>query len=347
MKYMYRKFLQGILPLASLLAPENTQAQEILLQEFYQQILALEEKGDYEQALDLLKEKRSNFPGQGFKLLKEEVYVQEKLDRFSDNLALFNEGHQKGYFFFLHPSLPAFKPYLELEGFDSISAHDMELRSAAISRSEIIYKLAFPANYSWKSSLPLCFIFHGGGSNLVKVQEHWQSASLNSEFIKVYVQSYLHYDSESYGWRSGDERAFRELREIYSHILQEYPLDSSELYVAGISAGGTFAIDLAIRQILPVSGFITFCPGMPTILSEGQISTLPGVRGFMLGGEDDHYLPRQKEMAELFALSNLSYWHAIVEGMGHHYPVDESNWIEKALQYLRNQNIQDEKQRNF
>ena len=117
-------------------------------------------------------------------------------------------------------------------------------------------------------------------------------------------------------------------------FLSELCSDKNCLIVAGISAGGTFAIDLAIRQIIPVTGFMVFCPGIPTILSESFNLDMPGVRGYMLGGEEDHYLSRQKKMEEIFDREGLSCRHEILEGMGHQYPPEESRWIEEALYFV-------------
>ena len=336
---MYKAFLLGILPLAIILAPANTRAQEILYPDFYQQVQELEMEGNFEKALEVLRANGNAFPEKYFTLLKEEIYIQEKLQKHEDNLALFKEGHQKGYFFFLHPSLPAFEPYRHLEGFDSLSAIDLKLRDEALTRSEMIYRVVSPQGHSRKATHPVLFIFHGGGSRMEKVMDHWHSPTLDKVFIRVYIQSCLHYDSESYGWRSGDERAIRDVTDIYEHVLADQPVDTSELYLAGISAGGTFAIDLALRQPFPIKGYITFCPGIPKILSTGVAATLlekgSSVKGIFIGGEDDYYLPRQKQMAQIFDGLQLDYKHEVVPGMAHQYPVNESDWIEYALQYLR------------
>lgn len=335
MKYMYRKFLQGILPLATMLSPENLLAQEIVYQEFYQHIQEMETQGDYEGALKALKAGSGAYPDHSFTLLKEEIYLQEKLDRHEDNLALFRQGHNQGYFFFLHPSLSASEPYSKLEGFETLSATDLKLRSEALKSSETLYTVVLPENHSRKETHPVLYIFHGGGSHLSRAMDHWHSPTLDSEFIRVYVQSYLYYDSNTYGWRSGDERAFREISEIHRLVLADQPADSEEVYAAGISAGGTFAIDLSVRQVIPLKGFIAFCPGIPKILSGDAFGELPDIGGYIIGGEDDYYLPRQQKMAELFDRMQFRYQHIVVPGMAHQYPVDESIRLEQALKYLR------------
>jgi len=335
MHYIFSKFLKGLLPLATLLAPENMVAQEIVYQDFYQQLQQLEDAGNFHGALELLLERRSTFPEKYFALLKEEIYIQEKLERHEENLDLFRQGHQRGYFFFMHPALSAFKPYRDFVEFDSLSHEDLKLREEALEGSETIYKVVFPDNFSVKNVHPVCLIFHGGGSSLNRVMDHWRSPTLNADFIRVYIQSYLHYDSQTFGWRSGDERAFRDVREIFQHVLSKHPVDSSEVFVAGMSAGATFAIDLALRQIIPVKGILAFCPGIPKIVSDQKLKEAPSAKGFILGGEDDYYLPRQKEMIQYFKKIRFTHRHEVVAGMAHHYPVNESEWIELALKYLK------------
>ena len=316
----------------------NTYGQLPSYDSFIQHVNDLENSGNYEKASDYLNDYRKNYPEKYFELSKEEIYLNEKLQRYEDNLLIFKSGHQQGYFYFLHPELPKCKPYSTLYEFESISVTDLELREKALSGSETKYEIMLPARYSEDRFWPVCLIFHGGGSNLEAVKKHWHSAKLDSNFIKVYIQSYRHYDYNTFGWRPGDERADQDVTEIFRYLSEQYAVDTSLVLLAGISAGGTYATDLALRKIIPVRGTLTFCPGIPSSIEEEakHTSGYLSFSAFIVGGENDYYLPSQKKMVELFSNIGVQFVFEVVAGMGHEYPDDEGHWIDEGIKFLLN-----------
>ena len=77
--------------------------------------------------------------------------------------------------------------------------------------------------------------------------------------------------------------------------------------------------DLAFNNILSVQGIIGFCPGKPRNFDVNIINN-KDIKLYMLGGETDFYLERQKQMAELFEQAGIAYIHDIIPGMGHAFP---------------------------
>lgn len=313
------------------------QQHEMTWQQFEDRINKLEQDSLYSKAMQFLEENREKVKDEWFKLSKEEIYLNEKLGNFEANLAILKDGHDKGYFYLVHPNLPKFKPYVELSGFSEISNRDMELRDKANVKSKMLFDIVTPGNFNRNKSYPVIVIFHGGGSNLKMVKEHWHNKKIDNKFIKIYVQNYLHYDSETFGWRSGDEKAFKKLKFLFSEFQKNFQIQEDKIYVAGMSAGGTFAIDVAVRQVIPITGFITFCPGIPRILGSEHHHEIKDVKvsGYMLGGEKDYYLEKQKQMMPVFDEKEIECHHEIVQDMGHEYPQDESKWIDEALKILR------------
>lgn len=330
-------YILNLLSLMFMFLSTISTGQSLSYRDFIHNLNDLEEKGDFKKALGYLTEYKANFPNEYFELAKEEIYINEALQRYADNLFIFKEGHQKGYFYFIDVRIPKYKPYLEFSEFNTISADDLKLRNEAIQKSETIYEVELPKRFSDKREWPLCFIFHGGGSNLEKVRKHWHSLMLDSDYIKIYLQSYRHYDSNTYGWTSGDERADRELAEIFDSIRKSYPIDCSDIITAGISAGGTYAIDISIRGVIPVKSFIAFCPGIPGILNTENLSAtkLSKIKGFIIGGEKDYYLAQQKQMTQALLKLQNPVKHLIICNMGHEYPPDEDIMIDEALEYLK------------
>lgn len=311
----------------------QSQQNEWCWQKFQDSLSSLERDSSYTAAMEFLQGNKKNFVSKWFELSKDEIFLNEKLGKYEQNITIYNLAHQKGFFYFIHPNLPKYKPYVDLSYFSEISKKDMELRDIANSKSEMVYDIIYPQNYNKQKKYPAIFILHGGGSNLEKVKQHWYCEQLENQFIKIYVQNYLHYDTNNFGWHSGDEEAFKKIKILYAEIKRSHFLDEKKLIISGMSAGGTFAIDIAVRQIIPVSGFITFCPGVPQILRPEHYNEVisPDIVGFMLGGENDYYLEGQKQMMTVFNNLQIPCQHFIVENMGHEYPVDESKWITKAL----------------
>ncbi|MEE4258159.1 MAG: hypothetical protein V2I62_00230 [Bacteroidales bacterium] len=297
-----------------------------------------ENDNNFKAARDLIIYNKKFYHENSFELLKELIYINEKLSRYDDNLGLFIKGNQLGYFFLLHPALPKYKPYLQMDGFNELARSDAELRAKAIGQSTTLYALEIPKKYKSNNYYPVIFIFHGGGSNLQKVMNHWSSKVLNKNFIKVFLQSYRYYDSDTFGWKSGDERADSDILKIYKEVSKSYRIDSTRIYVAGISAGATYAIDMAFRKVIPVAGIIAFCPGLPEDLVAESLEEdkLRHLKAYIVSGENDYYLGKQRQMTEIFDSIGFQYKQVIIDEMGHQYPKHENFYIDQGIKYIEN-----------
>ncbi|MCF8233730.1 MAG: hypothetical protein K9G67_02855 [Bacteroidales bacterium] len=329
----------GVFVLGMLLVNTKANSQQNVFDSLFAKVDSLAKNGLYYEALGLITGLQPQYADNWFELSKEKIYLNEKLGHNEENLTIFRNGHQKGWFYFIHPALAKYDPYKELPGFDSIAWKDMELREAALIDSRTIYEVEQPCNCCMGKSHPVMLIFHGGGSNLARVKEHWHSPILDSCFINIYLQSYRHYDSQTYGWRSGDPRADEDIRNILRDVIQKYDVDTNAIYLSGISAGGTYALDILLRNVMPAKGGLLFCPGMPYQFEELYKNeklnfdfTL-----YMVGGEYDFYLEKQKMMLPVFKEAKLHYLHVIVPGLDHRYPPDEDYYIDEALKYFFNQ----------
>ncbi len=326
-----------VITLTLLLCSTNIiKSQTLTYDQLMDSVNLLEEDKKFEESLTLLNSQKEQHSDQWFNISKELVYLNKKLERFEDNISIFNEGHKKGFFYLIHPQIKEFDVYKDYPEFDEISRTDLELRSKTIEKASIKYELKLPNKFNPKKSYPLIIILHGGGSSLKRVLKHWNSPLLSKKFIRLYLQSFQHYDSNTFGWKVGDKRSDDELLVTFNEIKKYYKVNIDQLYIGGISAGGSYAIDCSIRQVLPIKGFITFCPGIPRILRDDKIRNLSdlNLKGYIIGGENDYYLPRQKQMVAIFDKYDFNYEHQIIDGMGHEYPKNESDLIKKAIKFL-------------
>ena len=310
--------------------------QQLSYDSFMDHLNGLEIESDYSGALEYLLSYESAFPEQWFTLSKEQIYLNEKMQRYVDNLNVLKEGHQRGFFYFLHTAIPRYKPYLEYPEFGELLETDRQLYSKALEKSSTIYQVVLPTGFNPDFDYRLFIIFHGGNSNFQKVRNHWNDDLLNTRFIKVYLQSYRHFDSESFTWRSGDPRSDGDIMRIYREILNIYPVDTTSIVLGGMSAGASYAIGMALRGVIPVTGFIAFCPGLPQEMSsDTAMSKLRTViRGYMLGGENDYYQEQQERLCEIFDQIGLECLYVREEGMSHQYPKNESKYIREGLHFI-------------
>jgi CubicO group peptidase (beta-lactamase class C family) len=168
------------------------------------------------------------------------------------------------------------------------------------------------------------------------VRDHWQVPALNRNFIKVYLQSYRHFDYNTYGWGTGDSRLDVEIRTIADTVFSQYSVDTTVILTAGISAGASAAIDLTVRSVIPATGFIAWCPEVPATLLKYPLPDVTGrnIRGYICAGETDHFRPRQEVLTAILDTMGINTKYVIDPGTGHAYPKNENHHVNEALKFL-------------
>jgi len=313
--------------------------QPLSFDNFIAQLNNLEKEKNFTEAQSYLLKHESTFPDYWFLLSKEKIYLNEKLMKHEENLDIYKQGHIKGFFYFLHPAIPRYKPYLEFSGFDDLVKTDRKLHEKALEHSSTLYKIDLPSGFSPKKSYPLFIIFHGGNSNFQRVGKHWNAELIDDHYIKLYLQSYRCFDSGSFTWRAGDPRSDRDIIRIFKEICLSYPVDTSNIIVSGMSAGATYAIGMSLRGIIPVSGIIAFCPGLPGEIASnaGQDNFRSDIRAYLLGGENDYYREHQEKLCRVFDQAGLDFLYVIEDEMSHQYPENEANYISEGIHFIMEQ----------
>lgn len=299
--------------------------------DFENQVNRLEKKGQYEHALQLTQMIRDRFPEREFEVMKELIYLHFKTGRHNENLTLWAEGHQKGYFFLLNTRMEKYKPLADNEQFLELVKVDERLRAESFKHSRTIYDLVLPDTLMENKRYPLILILHGGGSNLEGARSRWHIfRELKQSYILAFLQSYRHADYNTFVWASPDERAHHDIKQCADEIIARYPVDTTQIILAGMSSGGTMAFEVALNNILPVHGVIGFCPGKPWNVDTDIIRRIkPKI--YMIGGASDYYRSKQEEMVKLFKMYNITYEYEIIPDMGHEFPADYEYHMKKAL----------------
>lgn len=290
----------------------------------------------YQEAIELLTGLLEKYPAEDYLIGRDLAILCGKAGEFDKGMAIWEAGHKKGYYYFIIPRSADYKAYVKQKKFKDIFRNDHIIRKKVNDQSSVQYEVVTPKNYTKTKSYPVMFILHGGGSTIARAKQNWISDSLNNRFIVVFLQSYIHYDMLTYGWKSSDPKAREEIKRCYNEVMAKYPVDKSKVIIGGISAGATMAIDIALTDTIPVKGFITVCPGMPKDLKDEEIQAAAkaGQKGIMVAGEKDFYRPKQEQMINAFNKLGYQYLYTVIPNMGHDYPENFSSWIDTAIQRM-------------
>lgn len=296
----------------------------------------LEQKGKADDAGKILTDLMDRYPHYWFATSKKLIKLNKDRGLPEENMKIFRQAHASGFFYFIHPDMKEYEPYNDIPGFAEISQRDLQLRDSTLNLSATIYEVIVPSLYDPETRWPVIFIFHGGGSTINNAMIHWQATVLNSNYIKVYLQSYRHFDSETFGWGSGDSRLDEEIRDIYEEIDAKYNIDQSKIIAGGISAGATAAIDLCLRNVIPATGLIAWCPYIPSFLRNKNYSELKNehIKIYISAGDNDHFRPRQVEMINALHSQGIETRYVIEAARGHEYPGNEELSINEALRFI-------------
>ena len=135
--------------------------------------------------------------------------------------------------------------------------------------------------------------------------------------------------------------------------LKDYRLDSENLVVAGFSQGGALSIYTVLKRIVPARGFVAVAPSdwiipeekpaterqLPSeaFLSIVEASDCRGLRGSIIIGEKDPFLPKIEKLYALMMEKGLDGKLQVETGLGHEYPEGFENKLRTALDFaLRN-----------
>ena len=279
-------------------------------QELNLKLTQLIEQQDYQQAVDVIEKNRKNFTEHEFDITCLLMEFYERLGNIKKRMATIRRGHEQGYFYFLHPDLSKYHEIADNRGFDSLYEADKKLRMEANRKNRVEYEVVLPEDFTSDKIYPMIMVFHDQGSNLEKCKQNWNfPPSVKDRFILVFFQSYLHCDYLTYTWTSYDPRIREEVRQNFKKIKSEYPVNHDEVYLTGVGAGANAVIDLAVNNIIQVSGFIAWFPTQngyydPQLVNQAASR---GVRGLIVFNQKDVEGGKFKKMVKTLQDSKFNY----------------------------------------
>ncbi len=149
-----------------------------------------------------------------------------------------------------------------------------------------VYILDPPKNMEDEKKYPLVLLLHGFSGQAKKAAGAWHWTPGKEKFYVLAPKSPASKKIDglsTYTWNKG--RDFKYVHDLILHVLAEYPIDKTEVYVVGYGSGGDMALHLINKHPRLFSKLVLVGGG-----SVSKKDKLPGFKGlsvFILGSQQD------------------------------------------------------------
>lgn len=264
-------------------------------------------------------------------------YYYAEAKQQTKNIEMWNDLNKQGIFLpfsTTNRTYPAYlSEYTENKDFLTFIENNTKLKEEAVKNSKAEYFVSLPKDYDASKSYPLIIILHGGFGDFYSTFTNWKSSELSKNYIAVYPQGSL--IQGSFTRRYGPMGTF-DIKDIYDQVVQKYSVNTKEVILAGQSAGGHLSIHLAYEKIA-AKGLLLAFPVKP------RDYDLEKAKGFkdkglsitmIYGAKDKTFFKGQSEFANLIEKAKVRNQSILYPDLGHAFPDDFSEQIDKALVYL-------------
>lgn len=311
---------------------------EAKYQEFRGRLVELYNAKEYAQVAKLIEENYDGFPGKASSMSYNMALVCVHLEDYDRAIEYLSKAHERGHFFSIYAFGGDLWAPLRAHGkYEAVIAKNLAMKDEAQKRAKPKLEVTVPGGFDATRAYPLFIALHGGGENIGIFKPNWRSDVLESEFIVAWVQSSQVATMNGFTWED-QETTMREVREAYEKVCAGHPVDTSEVLIGGFSSGGYGSLVMTFLDTeVPVKGFVILCPPMPENITAAEVAAARGrgVRGTIITTELDNRVPAQRAMADLFRDNGLQYQFVMTPNIGHWYPEDFPERLDRAIAHIR------------
>ena len=261
----------------------------------------------------------------------------KQYDKCFDILKL---GQDEGFFYYTRTNTngSVFPPYhkeLEkLDGYESFIAKNTELKDAANQHKTFEFMVQLPTDYTKNKNYPLIIIMHGGIGNIPRLQYNYLSEKLQKDFIVVYTQGDTFFGSYSRAY--GRENWNAQIKNVYQQIISKYTVDTTQVILAGPSAGGYRSLLLGLNNSIPAKGLLLSFAVYP----RESDSTLfikaaeKGLKVALLCGENDWAIQQQKKLGYYLDKYGIRNRFVVFPETGHEFPQNWPYYLDTSVDFI-------------
>ncbi len=324
--------------------------------DFREEFINLADEGRYKEALTFLQEGIATLPKKEqekyqFEIMDYKRWCLYKNGMYDEVFKTFTDMIEKGFICPLHycRSLKNDPRYIALK-----EKNDLLLAEKQ-RKTKFEYVVYVPQSYTNEKKYPLFFNLHGDEDSLEFHRQCWKPEwLLNKGFIVVYLQSSQVTYHNAYVWirreRHLDENyvfpsdgkceiysdLHIEFKNCYDSISKQYSINEKEIVIGGFSGGAVAAIDIALSNIIPIRGAVPLCSSIPKMFNEENVKAAHenGLKFVFMEGEKDVPVQDVEEMMKECKRLGIPYEYYINKGVGHAYPDNLDEQLEKALNFI-------------
>ena len=260
------------------------------------------------------------------------------LQQYDKCFEILKQGQKEGLFYYTRSGSRAFPPYLveleKFEGYEAFIEQNKALRKEANKTTETEYMIQLPDDYNENTKYPLIIIMHGGIGDIRGMQYHYISKKLNSDFIVAYFQG--RNISGSFSRSFAREEWQGKIKQGYKQIISKYPVDTSNIIIAGPSAGGYRSLILGLNNTIPAKGLLLSFAVYPIELDSTLFinSAERGLKVALLCGENDWAIQQQKKLGYWLDKYGIKNRFVVFPEEGHGFPENWTYYLDSSLEYL-------------
>ena len=306
--------------------------------EVMEKIFELYREGKYENALKLAKQNKEDYLEYLSRLYYYEACLLSVLNKKDEAIKVLNDALSFGFWWSVNTLNfeKDFDSIRESEDFKQIveKCKIFEEKSKEALKKE--YILTEPKNIDKNKNYPLLISLHTRDTNIKNYSKHFDLEFLKENFYTLFPQSSQKTSFSGYSW-DDSEIAYKDIISITNDILEKYNIDKNKIIISGASQGGRIALEIYLKNLIPLKGYIGIIPAFRDInylleILDKRIGE--DLKFVFLTGDKDYFYNIVSKLNNEIEKRGFKTFFIVKENMGHSIPPDLAEKLKHSLDFL-------------
>lgn len=195
--------------------------------------------------------------------------------------------------------------------------------------------LVYPPGNGISTPLPLLILLHSRGGNSEEMALPYLGLIQQGWLVAVVKSSQMLFPG-GYAW-DDRERAYKDILDMVDELKRNFPNNFSPMVVSGFSQGGGLALEIAIKQLLPLDGALAIAPYIRDIqasISPPVPPTITPPRIYLITGDEDSGQEGFTRITESLLANRIPFQQEPHPHLGHEFPAEFEPSLQKGLAFI-------------